>query len=238
MASPVWSFSESSAKPPGGNAQLVVPELFGVMFPSWFAGVAYAAIGVGALVPAAIMSIAAANTFTRNVYREFIRPDATPAEEAKVSKLTSLLVKIGALVFVIGLNPTFSINLQLLGGIWILQTFPALVTGLYSRWLHRWALLAGWAAAMAYGTIAAYNVPTAGRPGSHFGGSSATAIPFTHVTCYIAIVALAINVIVTVLGTLILRALKADPGIDRTEPEDFTFAEPETRESTELSPVQ
>jgi len=224
-------------KPAGGNAQLVVPELFGMMFPSWFAGVAYAAIGVGALVPAAIMSIAAANTFTRNVYREFIRPDATPAEEAKVSKLASLLVKFGALVFVIGRNPTFSINLQLLGGIWILQTFPALVIGLYSRWLHRWALLAGWAAAMAYGTIAAYNVPAAGKPGSHFGGSSAP-IPFTHVTCYIAIVALVINVIVTVLGTFILRALKVDAGIDRTEPEDFTFTGSETQASTVLSPVQ
>jgi SSS family solute:Na+ symporter len=79
---------------------------------------------------------------------------------------------------------------------------------------------------MTYGTIAAYNVPAAGKPGSHFGGSSAP-IPFTHVTCYIAIVALAINVIVTVLGTLILRTLKAPTGIDRTEPEDFTFAEPQ-----------
>ncbi len=44
------------------------------MFPSWFAGVAFAAIAIGALVPAAIMSIAAANLFTRNIYREFFKP--------------------------------------------------------------------------------------------------------------------------------------------------------------------
>ncbi len=41
-------------------------------------GFAFAAIGIGALVPAAIMSIAAANLFTRNIYREFINPDCTP----------------------------------------------------------------------------------------------------------------------------------------------------------------
>lgn len=42
----------------------IVPLLFDQQFPSWFTGVAYAAIGIGALVPAAIMSIAAANLFT------------------------------------------------------------------------------------------------------------------------------------------------------------------------------
>ena len=79
----------------------VVPLLFDKLFPDWFAGVAYAAIGIGALVPAAIMSIAAANLFTRNVYREYLRRDATPSQEATVSKVTSLLVKVGALVFVV-----------------------------------------------------------------------------------------------------------------------------------------
>ena len=91
------------------------------------------------------MSIAAANLFTRNIYRDFLKPDATPAQEAKVSKLASLLVKFGALVFVLGMDKTIALNLQLLGGIWILQTFPAIVVGLFTRWFHRWALLAGWA---------------------------------------------------------------------------------------------
>ena len=54
-----------------------VPQLFQHLFPSWFAGVAYAAIVIGALVPAAIMSIAAANLFTRNIYKEFFKPDAS-----------------------------------------------------------------------------------------------------------------------------------------------------------------
>src|SRR6476620_2907151 len=105
------------------NAQLVIPQLFEDMFPSWFAGVAFAAVAIGALVPAAIMSIAAANTFTRNIYREWIRPAATHAEEARVSKLVSLVVKAFALVFVLTLDKQNAINFQLLGGIWILQTF-------------------------------------------------------------------------------------------------------------------
>lgn len=56
-----------------GNPQLAIPQLFEDMFPSWFSGVAFAAIGIGALVPAAIMSIAAANLFTRNVYKDFLK---------------------------------------------------------------------------------------------------------------------------------------------------------------------
>ena len=61
-----------------GDGNTIVPVLFDQMFPSWFAGVAFAAIAIGALVPAAIMSIAAANLFTRNIYKEYLKPDATP----------------------------------------------------------------------------------------------------------------------------------------------------------------
>ncbi len=98
------------------------------------------------------MSIAAANLWTRNVYKEFINPDATPKQEATQSKLVSLVVKFGALAFVLGLDTQDAINLQLLGGVWILQTLPTLVFALYTRWFHRWALLIGWAVGMGYGT--------------------------------------------------------------------------------------
>ncbi|HEX3923391.1 MAG TPA: hypothetical protein VHY31_13975 [Streptosporangiaceae bacterium] len=133
----------AGVKAGGGNAQLSVPLLFEHMFPSWFAGVGFSAVVIGALVPAAIMSIAAANLFTRSIYKEFVRPNATPAQETRVARLVSLLMKVGALGFALELNKTLSINLQLLGGIWILQTFPSIVISLYTRWFHRWALLAG-----------------------------------------------------------------------------------------------
>jgi solute:Na+ symporter, SSS family len=201
------------------NPQLAVPQLFENEFPAWFAGVGYAAIAIGALVPAAIMSIAAANLFTRNIYRAYFRPDATPAEEARVSKIVSLVVKVGALVFVLALSKSFAINLQLLGGVWILQTFPAIVVGLYTRWFHRWAVLAGWAAGMIYGTWTEYGVASPTQ--AHFGGPLAS-FPGTDTKVYIAATAFLLNLIVTIVLTFVFRALKVDPGVDRTSPSDYT----------------
>jgi SSS family solute:Na+ symporter len=48
-------------QPVDGDANTVVPMWFNTSLPDWTAGLAFAAIGVGAMVPAAIMSIAAAN---------------------------------------------------------------------------------------------------------------------------------------------------------------------------------
>jgi solute:Na+ symporter, SSS family len=206
----------AGVKAHGGNTQLSVPLLFQHMFPSWFAGIGYSAIIIGALVPAAIMSIAAANLFTRNIYKEFFRPNATPAQETRVARLASLLMKVGALGFVLELNKTFSINLQLLGGVWILQIFPSIVIGLYTRWFHRFALIIGWAAGMAYGTIEAYRTPGGGQ--LHFGGS--TAPVFGHVT-YIAVTALVINLALSLAFTLIFRAVQLPDGYDETRRADY-----------------
>jgi SSS family solute:Na+ symporter len=212
-----------AVKAGGGNAQLSVPLLFEHLFPSWFAGIGYSAIVIGALVPAAIMSIAAANLFTRNIYKEFFKPDASPAHETRVARFVSLIVKGGALVFALTLSKTFSINLQLLGGIWILQTFPAIVAGLYTRWFHRWALLLGWAAAMVYGTIQAYRVPVPGQASSHFGGSTA---PVLGHTVYIAVVAFIINLVIAVVLSIVFRAFRLPAGADETLPSHYT-ADPE-----------
>ncbi|MFH8610558.1 monocarboxylate uptake permease MctP [Streptomyces sp. NPDC018029] len=201
------------------NGQLAIPQLFENMFPDWFAGVAFAAIGIGALVPAAIMSIAAANLFTRNIYRDFLKPDATPAQETRVSKLVSLLVKVGALAFVLTMDKTVAINFQLLGGVWILQTMPALVGGLFTRWFHRWALLAGWGVGMVYGTVAAYQVASPTQ--AHFGGS-AKQIPGIGEIGYIGLTAFVLNAVVTVVLTLVLKAMKAPEGTDETAPGDYT----------------
>ncbi len=201
----------------GGNTQLSVPLLFEHMFPSWFAGIGYSTIVIGALVPAAIMSIAAANLFTRNIYKEFLKPNATPAQETRVARLASLVMKIGALGFALELNKTFSINLQLLGGVWIVQTFPAIVIGLYTRWFHRFALVTGWAVGMTYGTFEAWRTPGNGQ--AHFGSSSAPV--FGHIT-YIAISALVLNLVVTTALTLFFRAIRLPYGYDETRPSDYT----------------
>ncbi|MGZ4487982.1 MAG: monocarboxylate uptake permease MctP [Nocardioides sp.] len=217
------------------NAQAAVPQLFENEFPAWFTGVAFAAIVIGALVPAAIMSIAAANLWTRNIYKAFIKPDATSKQEATQSKLVSLLVKFGALVFVLTLPNQFAINLQLLGGVWILQTMPAIVAGLYTRWFHRTALLAGWLVGMAYGTWLAYGVPVVGDPGSHFGGPLVM-FPGTQTKVYIALVAFLANLVVAVVLTVVLRAAKVGEGVDRTHPDDYTADSGDTGVEEELDP--
>ncbi|HWG25929.1 monocarboxylate uptake permease MctP [Actinospica sp.] len=202
----------------GNNAQHAVPALFDAMFPSWFAGIALSAIVIGALVPAAIMSIAAANLFTRNIYVDYIKPDATPAQQTAVSKWVSLLVKFGALAFVLGLDATSAINFQLLGGVLILQTFPAIVGGLYTRYFHRWALLLGWAAGIVYGAVVAWQQSSATQ---HHFASQVALIPWTHQKAYIAVTALVVNLVVLVVSNLVLRAIKAPAGVDATASSDY-----------------
>jgi solute:Na+ symporter, SSS family len=207
---------------PDGNT--VVPLLFDHIFPSWFAGIAYAAIGIGALVPAAIMSIAAANLFTRNIYKEYIRRDASASEEATVSKLASLVVKVGAVLAILLLDPQFSIDLQLIGGVVILQTLPSVALGLVTRWFHRGGLIAGWAAGMAAGIWMLYRIPNPATKKLHFGGS---AYPLndigldTKMTVYVGAIALAVNLVVAVVVTVVLKATKTADGVDLTRADDY-----------------
>ena len=184
--------------PYGANS--VVPALFKNFFPGWFVGYAFAAIAIGAVVPASVMSIAASNLFTRNVYREYIRGDISPTEEATVSKVASILVLLGALAFVLFAPTEYAITLQLAGGVWVLQTLPALFLAIFVPWLDRWAVIAGWAVGIAWGT---YGLIQEG-----FSASTHTLTFFGHsVTLYIALYALVANLIVAFVGSAIARAV-------------------------------
>jgi solute:Na+ symporter, SSS family len=156
------------------------------------------------------MSIAAAGLFTRNVYREFIRPDCTPQRESQVAKLASLFVKVGALLFVIALPTEYAIDLQLLGGVWILQALPSVALGLYTRWLDARAMLVGWVAGMAVGTYMAIDLDFKGSVYKVFG-----------INAYSALWALATNML-----TAILRAVGAGDSADETAAEDYDEREP------------
>ena len=185
----------------------VVPALFNALFPSWFAGFAFAAIAIGALVPAAVMSIGAANLFTRNFWKAYVRPDVTPAGEARVAKIVSLVVKLGALVFILFLPTQFALDLQLLGGLWILQTFPAVVFGLFFGWFRAPALLAGWAVGLAGGSWLAFSDGI--KPVHTFviGGDS--------FTLYTGLAALALNIVVAVVVQLVVKGapLREQPAL-------------------------
>jgi SSS family solute:Na+ symporter len=179
-----------------GN-NFAVPALILTAFPDWFAGVAFAAIAIGALVPSAIMSIACANIVSRTIYRGFIAPQATAAQESQVAKLASLVVKFGALVFIVLVPVPFALQFQLLGGLWMIQVLPSVILGLYWRFLNGWALLIGWAAGTATGTWMASTtsfksaVFTLAYGGISFPG-------------YIALWALTVNVVIAVALSLAL----------------------------------
>jgi len=194
-----------------GN-NFAVPALFLHSFPSWFAGIAFAAVGIGALVPAAIMSIAAANLYTRNIHREFINKNPTDREEAQMAKWVSLIVKFGALVFIVFVPSQYAIYLQLLGGILIVQTLPSVMLGVYTRWFNDWALLIGWAVGTVAGTwmfVAANltpNYPLA-IGGFTFPG-------------YTALYTVILNLIVTIVLTLLFNAMNA-AALDETVAADY-----------------
>ena len=177
----------------------VVPMLFKTLFPSWFAGFAFSAIAIGALVPAAVMSIGAANLFTRNIWKSYVNPDISHAGEASVAKMASLVVKLGALAFTLFLPTQYALDLQLLGGLWILQTFPALVFGLFTRWFRAEGLLLGWAAGIAWGSW------TAGSNGL----KPLATISFDGVNYvfYVGLGALILNVVVAAVATIVVGML-------------------------------
>ena len=193
-------------------------------------------------------SIAAANLWTRNIYKEYLRKDATPAQEARSSKLASLVVKVGAVIAILALDPQFSIDLQLIGGVIMLQTLPAVAIGLYTRWFHRGGLIAGWVAGMAAGFAMLWTIPavTYGEDGStsvvrpHFGGSSfkLSELGFdTTLTLYVGFLAFAVNIIVAALATLALRAGKVGEGRDATRDTDYLAdaGDPKVHELPEVS---
>jgi SSS family solute:Na+ symporter len=187
-----------------------VPLLFLKMFPEWFSGFCLAAVAIGALVPAAIMSIAASNLFTRNLYGEFVRTKMLPSQESAMAKVVSLFVKFGALLFVLKLPATYAIEMQLLGGIWIGQLFPTVVVGVFTRWFHPWALFVGWVAGMACGTgmAAAMGLKSSVYP-IHFAGGT--------YALYAAVPALVLNLLVATVLTILFRMAKVDGGSDVTD---------------------
>jgi SSS family solute:Na+ symporter len=200
------------------GANSAVPDLFNSLFPGWFAGFAFAAIAIGALVPASIMSIAAANLFSRNIFRDYFKRDASPAQEAQAARIMSLLVKLGALLFILIAPTTQVINFQLAGGVWMLQTLPAVFLALYVSWMNRWAVIAGWAAGIAWGTAMLLQ--------EHFDSS-------THIlgwlgtvgNLYIAFIAVILNVIIAVGGSLVLNALGVRTGSRLSESDYLPQAE-------------
>jgi SSS family solute:Na+ symporter len=190
-----------------------VPALVLNSFPSWFVGVAFGAIAIGALVPAAIMAIASANIFTRNIYKEFAASTAASVETF-VAKIFSIVMVIGAVVFILVIPNTYAVQLQLLGGMWIIQTFPAIVFSVFTRFFNGWALLVGWAVGIVMATwLVALN---------HFAGSVWAFHIFGYVVpSYIALATVIVNAVIAAVLSVPLNAVASDRGADTTAAVDY-----------------
>ena len=212
----------SGGKP---DPNTVVPLLFDKMFPDWFAGVAFAAIGIGALVPAAIMSIAAANLFTRNIYKEYLQPrrDAGAGGALEQARLAGRQGRRG------GRDPAARPAVLDRPAADRRRDHPADAAGDRVRPLlrcfHAWGLLAGWAVGLGAGLYMLYDTPNATTGKAHFGGPqyalSKLGFGDTKTTIYTGIVALALNIIVAVVVTLIVRATGRPYGEDQTHADDY-----------------
>ena len=126
---------------------------------------------------------------------------------------------------VIFLVPTqFALDLQLLGGVYMVQIFPAMIFGLFTRWFSGSALLIGWAVGMFAGTALSWtskawvpihplkwDIPGIGALDSGLGFSA-----------YNGLTAVLLNIAVAAALSLVLRSNAAD----ETTPADFLDSEP------------
>lgn len=131
---------------PAASGKQIVPVLLQRLFPPWFAGISLAAIVVAALVPAAVMAISAGNLLSNRLQGK------RDAQLTLARRLSVVLIYLAVVLGVI-LPAQFAVNLQLLGGVVILQHLPALCCGLLHRRPSAASLLTGWAAGIGTGAI-------------------------------------------------------------------------------------
>lgn len=185
----------------GSQGIYVVPSLIISVLPSWLAGVALLGVFVGGLVPAAIMAIAQANLLTRNVIKEFKR-DLSPKTESEIAKWASAIFKFIALGFVFAVPATYAIQLQLLGGVLILQLLPCLFLALYTGWFRKEATIAGLLTGVGTGLYMAF---ATNIKNGVFTGFTSSLFNVDGYGVYIAVIALGVNLLITVAGSAILQ---------------------------------
>jgi SSS family solute:Na+ symporter len=174
------------------NGALTVPALIASTMPDWFVGIAFLGIFVGGLVPAAIMAIAVANLFVRNIVGEFAK--LKPRTETTLAKIISTVFKFIALAFVFVVPATYAIQLQLLGGVLIAQTLPAVFLPLYTNKLEPRSTLVGWGLGVLSGILMELYA-------NKFGPLVSSVYNTTLGPIYIALLALGINLLITAVGT-------------------------------------
>ena len=213
------------------DTNTIVPALFNQQFSGWFAGIAFAAIGIGALVPAAIMSIAAANLWTRNIYKEYLNQRCHPETGSQAGEMgvPGGQVRCGRV------HPVHRSAVLHRPATHRRSDHPADAARSSHRPLHPVAALLGadrrLGGRSGLGALPALDHPESGDGSKHFGGSALQLgklsifgwHPFSGspTQIYVGIVALVANLVVVAVVTLILRAVKVQDGADDTIGHDY-----------------
>ena len=130
-----------------------------------------------------------------------------------MAKIVSLVIKAGALVFIFFVPLQYALWLQLLGGVWIIQTVPSVIIGLYTRFYHGWALFCGWLAGFCIGTWMVLN--------NNYAPVYPLNILGTTFPCYIALAMLVLNIVVATVLSLAFNAIAPDRSRDVTQAADY-----------------
>ncbi len=118
----------------------------------------------------------------------------------------------------------FALDLQLLGGVWMIQIFPALVLGLFTRWFSGAALFCGWLVGIVVGTWLSYAPQADGTVKWIPVHKLAWDLPFLgHIesglnfAAFNGLTSVLLNFAVAALLSLVIRPR----GKDETKPEDY-----------------
>jgi SSS family solute:Na+ symporter len=160
------------------------------------------------------MAIAQANLLTRNVIKPYVK-NLSPKTEARMAKYFSIMFKFIALTFIFVVSSTYSLELQLVGGIIILQTLPSIFLALYSNRLNKWAVGVGWFFGQLTGLgllIDANFIVTHGTTITTVFFKFSTPLGFF----YAGMVGILVNLLVVAVGSLVAGAVRpkavASPG--------------------------
>jgi SSS family solute:Na+ symporter len=173
------------------NGDLAMLTVVRGSFPPWFLGLVGGAGALTAMVPASIFILTAATLFAKNLYRPVFAPAMTDDQVAKLAR--SMVIVLGLISLYLAIySSTTLVSLLLTGYAGVTQFFPGVVLGLYWKRVTTAAVFGGMIAGV---TAAAFLMLSHRDP--LFGLSA-------------GFLALCLNFLVTVFGSLLTPALRRD----------------------------
>jgi len=197
---------------PSKVSSLAFPSVLNAYFPPTFVVIAFAAIIIGAMIPAAIQALSAANLITRNIYLEYFNKRANEKRQVLIGRIFVFVMIVASLIFV--LTPAASgliFYLLTMSYAWLLQTLPAIIISMYWPKLDKYSVAAGWLFGIVFTTYGLFTV-----------NFSSSLLPWLSYM-YVGIAGLIINLVVLLIVHAIVRLLriKYTSGIKPAEFTDF-----------------